>query len=545
LAFFNDIILILLVLWKIIMAFKKKLEEHFKQFEASPILFIGSGVSRRYLGVNCWEDLLKQFAERIGVSHVKLRAQSNGDSTVYAQNLAKVYSEEWWETSEGKALLEEKEDFLIDQQSPLKVSMSEFISEAHNKVTNDAELLHEIELLSKANIDGIITTNWDRFLEQQFPKFTPFIGQDGLITGRSHGVAEIYKIHGCCSAPNSLVLTKSDYDEYRKKNPYLSSKLLTMFIERPVIFLGYSLTDPHIAEILEDILSCFPDKSLDFLKNKLLFVEWDPEVKESTISDSVIHKKIPVKYVQTSSYKEIFEVLCETKRRIPAHLFRAIKDELYELVLTDDPKGKLYVRDSEAVSDDHTQTEFVVGYGAISMVKRSETMASKGLIGLERFDLIREVVFENGDYNWQQVVNDVLPKRCKGNTRIPIFYFLNKTGLIDYNGKLFDGAELSENVATKFGIQVKDFQSQGSDKRRAGSIPEINIGVNELYQWGDFGLFLRMLPYMDFNLIKQDLDVLLKILKKHIDEALTTKNISSNFCKVVCIYDYVKNSNRF
>ncbi|WP_420825327.1 SIR2 family protein [Psychrobacter frigidicola] len=51
-----------------------------------------------------------------------------------------------------------------------------------------------------------------------------------------------------------------------------------MFIERPVIFLGYSLTDQHIAEILEDILSCFPDKSLNFLKNKLLFVEWEPEV---------------------------------------------------------------------------------------------------------------------------------------------------------------------------------------------------------------------------------------------------------------------------
>ena len=45
------------------MAFKEKLEEHFKQFEASPILFIGSGLSRRYMGINCWEDLLKQFSD--------------------------------------------------------------------------------------------------------------------------------------------------------------------------------------------------------------------------------------------------------------------------------------------------------------------------------------------------------------------------------------------------------------------------------------------------------------------------------------------------
>ncbi|TOF70001.1 hypothetical protein CGJ16_25215, partial [Vibrio parahaemolyticus] len=68
-------------------------------------------------------------------------------------------------------------------------------------------------------------------------------------------------------------------------------------------------------------------------------------------------------------------MLCETKKRIPAHLFRTIKDELYELVLTDDPKGKLYVRDSESLEDEHTNTEFVVGYGAISMVQKSESMA--------------------------------------------------------------------------------------------------------------------------------------------------------------------------
>lgn len=62
-------------------------------------------------------------------------------------------------------------------------------------------------------------------------------------------------------------------------------------------------------------------------------------------------------------------MLSETKKRIPAHLFRMIKDELYELVLTDDPKGKLYVRDSEKIEEGVSTTEFVVGYGAISMVK--------------------------------------------------------------------------------------------------------------------------------------------------------------------------------
>lgn len=73
-------------------------------------------------------------------------------------------------------------------------------------------------------------------------------------------------------------------------------------------------------------------------------------------------------------------MLSETKR-IPAHLFRMIKDELYELVLTDDPKGKLYVRDSEKIEEGANTTEFVVGYGAISMVKNQNRWQQKDWLG--------------------------------------------------------------------------------------------------------------------------------------------------------------------
>ncbi|HGX7257553.1 TPA: hypothetical protein ACJH7S_004510, partial [Shigella flexneri] len=243
----------------------------------------------------------------------------------------------------------------------------------------------------------------------------------------------------------------------------------------------------------------------------------------------------PVKYVQAPSYKEIFEVLSETKKRIPAHLFRMIKDELYELVLTDDPKGKLYVRDSEKIEEGVSTTEFVVGYGAISMVKKSESMATKGLVGLERVDLIREVVFENGYYDWGCVVNDVLPNICKGNARIPIFHFLNHAKLINPDGSIINETELSGGVLSRLNITPISFQSQGWDKRRSETVPEVKVGVNELYLAYDFSFFLRMMPYMEPGLIKRDMGELLKILKKHIDEAMNTQVLSSNFCKLVCI----------
>ena len=61
------------------MNFKENLEQHFKQFESSPILFVGSGMSKRYIGINSWEGLLQQFTEKIGENHTKIKTQSDGD----------------------------------------------------------------------------------------------------------------------------------------------------------------------------------------------------------------------------------------------------------------------------------------------------------------------------------------------------------------------------------------------------------------------------------------------------------------------------------
>ena len=85
-------------------------------------------------------------------------------------------------------------------------------------MTINADVDSEYRLLKKINIEGIITTNWDLLLEKTFPEFNVFIGQDKLIFNNSIDVGEIYKIHGCISKPNSLVVTWNDYEEFHQKN---------------------------------------------------------------------------------------------------------------------------------------------------------------------------------------------------------------------------------------------------------------------------------------------------------------------------------------
>lgn len=83
-------------------------------------------------------------------------------------------------------------------------------------------------------------------LESLFPEFKVFVGQDDLVFHRTFEMGEIYKIHGSMDNPESMVLEEADYVKLAETQDYLAAKLLTIFMEYPIIFIGYSLNDPDI-----------------------------------------------------------------------------------------------------------------------------------------------------------------------------------------------------------------------------------------------------------------------------------------------------------
>jgi hypothetical protein len=521
------------------MTFKKSLNEHFKKFTASPFLFVGSGMSRRYLGAENWEELLKRFCELLGDNYTRVRSQADGDLTQIASILAKSYSDKWWDSDIKGDKEERYSDQLLKKDSPIKVEISDYLKTIHQD-TNE-EYKQEIELLTSSKIDGIITTNWDLFLESIFDEFSVFIGQEGLFSSRNHGIAEIYKIHGCASEPNSLILTSEDYALFRKKNPYLSSKLLTIFIEHPIIFLGYSLTDPHILEILEEIVECFPASKMDALKENIVFVEWCSDSEEPTITESIILKTLPVKLIRANSYIDIFEVLSESKRRIPAHIFRQIKDELYELVITNDPKGKLYVKNADDFDGAEGQQDFVVGYGAISEVNKLEAVAKQGIVGVNREDIVRDIIFDNGGYQAADVISDAFPNLMKGPVNIPMYKYLNVAGLINADGDV-NTDKLCDAITLRIDHGVEKYRSKGTEENRLQSIPEVQEGVDELYKSVEFKLFLRAVAFIPPE--KISLEEFEGILKKHAYDNFSSGE-KSQFIKAVCVYDLIKYSRRY
>jgi hypothetical protein len=208
---------------------------------------------------------------------------------------------------------------------------------------SDPLLKKELESLRKIKPHAIITTNYDQFIELLFPEYQPVIGQQ-IIRGSAFSVGEIFKIHGCVSAPESLVFTQTDYDDFIKRKKYLSAKLLTYFSEHPLLFIGYGATDPNIRSILSDIDEALPVTG-GVISNVFL-AEWRKTiaVSEYPSREKLIaiegSRSVRINGMETSDFKWIFDALGSQQalEGISPKILRSLLSRSYQLVRHDIPR---------------------------------------------------------------------------------------------------------------------------------------------------------------------------------------------------------------
>ncbi len=142
---------------------------------AGPFLFLGSGFSRRYIGLEDWRGLLEPFCD--GEKPFEYyRASANGSYPRIASLISKDFNSSWWSSSLYASSVAENMHSVVDETSALRIEISNYLSELDYSFDPEHDLRSEIELLSNLNVDGIITTNWDVFIEQLFPDYKVYIG---------------------------------------------------------------------------------------------------------------------------------------------------------------------------------------------------------------------------------------------------------------------------------------------------------------------------------------------------------------------------------
>ena len=91
----------------------------------------------------------------------------------------------------------------------------------------------------------------------------------------SNPYGSVYKIHGCVSDIQNIIITEEDYERFDKRYELIRAQLLSLFIHNPIIFIGYSISDVNIKNILKTIFMCIEPSSKDAerIRKNFLLVE--------------------------------------------------------------------------------------------------------------------------------------------------------------------------------------------------------------------------------------------------------------------------------
>lgn len=106
-----------------------------------------------------------------------------------------------------------------------------------------------------------ITTNYDQLIEKNFDHFSGGVSShqvrsyiyDGLISDLRSPARVILKMHGCVTDTANIVLDRKSYFNAKAQNPGIYETVKALCTVNTVLFLGYSMSDPDIQLVLEDI----------------------------------------------------------------------------------------------------------------------------------------------------------------------------------------------------------------------------------------------------------------------------------------------------
>lgn len=99
-------------------------------------------------------------------------------------------------------------------------------------------------------LQGVVTTNLDRFLERAFAGAWPTYTLPHLDLGqRKH---TILKLHGCRTDRSSWVFTRREYDALMHRRPELRDHIRGLYRFTTLLFVGYGLRDPDLDDLLAE-----------------------------------------------------------------------------------------------------------------------------------------------------------------------------------------------------------------------------------------------------------------------------------------------------
>lgn len=378
-----------------------------------PVLFVGSGISKRYMyRYPDWDELLRLSFKKVFKDSYQyekyldpLKREGLSDFQRYSK-LGSIIENEF-----NAAFYDRKINFFRTKitpkwvqagVSPYKMFLSQHFK--HISLNNSESLVEEMQELKKLKnkVSAVITTNYDCFLEDEIflDDYQVFVHQNELFSTNSYNIAEIYKIHGCIKDANSIVITKQDYDRFEETRKLIIAKMLTLFAESPIVFLGYSFTDENIKKIIVEFLNCLTESELENINEHFIFISYkqgEPNLKEilRTITTES-GDEIPITEIQTDNFKAVYNILNEITPGISPKRVRDIRKVVKTIVshasTSQDPDA--YIIGIENLDNiDYASKPMAIAVGEKEIIK--EITKEYGYYQLSVVKIIEDILFDN------------------------------------------------------------------------------------------------------------------------------------------------------
>lgn len=301
---------------------------------------------------------------------------------------------------------------------------------------------------------------------------------------------------------------------------------LTIFMEYPIVFIGYSISDSDIQEILGDVVECLPPEKVNSLQKRFIFIDYQKDTNDCEVSSHslVINGKlIEMTKIILSDFGILYDALSAKKAALPVKLLRRFKDELYSFALTQQPGPTMQV----AALDDGRIDE--------NMLALSIGLASTGVYGLARAvnseQWYRNIILHDSMYSCDKLLEYVYPELAKQNSwKLPVWYYIANS---DYK------SSLAERKAPH---SYNDIVSEDSIKRNRTAIA--GRTAMEIWTQEKTNVFkaIRLLGFLPEDKIDvEQYQQILETIFKENDNILSSSNTSdrSSLKRMIRIYDFL------
>lgn len=492
------------------------ISEFIANFTNHPVLFVGTGISLRYLENSfTWDGLLSYISKVIKGSDefyydLKSKYEKNGtfDYAKIAKDLEFEFNDVLRRDRDGN-FKEINDQFYENMKYGINISRFKlYISQILSQDQTISSRVNEISELKKVrkNIGSIITTNYDRFIENVF-EFKPLIGNNILL---SNPYGSVYKIHGCVEEPGKIIITDDDYSVFDEKYELIRAQLLSLFIHNPIIFLGYNIGDKNIKSILRTIFTYINSNTpeAERIRKNFLLVEYDEGSQNTEVTDHDIDMSgfatIRINKIKTDNFLELYKHLANLSLPISAMDIRKVQAIVKEIYAG----GNIEVNITEDI-DALKNGEKVLIIGSLKTIKYEFQTTSE----------IMESYFKIIDESNHQLLKLIDKYKIQKNQYFPIFGFNKIQTELESSTRLKDIQK--EKIANIINgtIDFAEEHTTISGILEDDSIPQTRKDIAII-----LGIVNRRI----------ELDLIENYLREYPDKK------STDYRKLLCVYDYKK-----